>query len=82
MSIYSKMYAAKKKRVRDPNLPPPPNLFSQAKELRETKFTIEQLTALVKYQHEEIRQLRSKTGSLELRLDQITNLINSMRKGR
>lgn len=80
MSQFSKMYKPKKKRVRDPNLPPAPNLLSQVKELRLTKE--EQMSQLqqIRQQQAEIQSLKSKLRTTEYRLDLLTSIMRQNRK--
>jgi hypothetical protein len=69
------MYKEKVKRVRDPSLPPPPNLFSQGKQIRETIATIETLQAMVLSQREELALLRRKIAQSDYRIDLLTNIV-------
>ena len=77
---YKKMYAEKQKRVRDPNLPPPPTLLGQVKELRLTKEDQMNQQSQIRQQQEEIRLLKSKLRTTEYRLDLLTNLMRQNRK--
>lgn len=69
------MYKEKAKRVRDPSLPPPPNLFSQGKQIRDTIATIETLQQMVMAQREELAVLRRKVAQSDYRIDLLTNII-------
>jgi hypothetical protein len=77
---YKKMYAEKTKRIRDPNLPPPPTLLGQVKDLRLTKEQQEQQQITLQQQQAEITSLRNKLRTTEYRLDLLTNLMRQNRK--
>lgn len=70
MSMFD-MYKPKKKRPVDPNAPPRPNLLSHEKVLKDTKVTLEQL------QYEN-HQLRTRMDSLESKLSNQSNFLNTL----
>lgn len=40
--LFRKLYKHKKTRARDPNAPPPPNLFSTVRDLKQTRGLVDQ----------------------------------------
>jgi len=74
------MYAEKKKRVRDPSLPPPPNLMSHDKTIRTMNLTIEQLSAMVQQQASDIASLKNKLHQAMYRVDMLTNYVKNNKK--
>jgi predicted RNase H-like nuclease (RuvC/YqgF family) len=56
--LFKKLYKHKKTRVRDPNTPPPPNLFSTVRDLKV-------VTTNVSSQEERIRDLQQRVERLE-----------------
>lgn len=74
------MYQEKPKRVRDPSLPPPPNLLSHDKIIRGMAATDEQMQHVIQQQQEEIRLLKSRLNQTTYRLDMLTNYIKSNKK--
>lgn len=71
--LFRKLYKHKKTRVRDPNLPPPPNLFSTVKDLKDTK-------AVVGDQGSQIEQLERRLGRLEARNSYLENYVDILRQ--
>ena len=67
-----KQYTTKQKRVRDPNAPPAPNLFSTVKELKDTKATI-QLAM------DQISRLEARITKLEAKNNQLENAIETLK---
>jgi flagellar capping protein FliD len=65
--------------VRDPNLPPRPNLLSQAKELRLTKEVISNIQTTEQRHQEELSTMRSKMTQMQARLDALTAYIQKNR---
>ena len=71
--IFRKLYKHKKTRERDPNAPPPPNLFSTVKDLKDTKQTVSNTV-------EQIQKLESRINRLEQQnryLQSVVNLLQS-----
>lgn len=79
-NMFQKMYAVKKKRVRDPSLPPPPTLLGQVKVIKDVSMGIEQLQHIVQQQGELINQLKFKLNHVNFRLDSLTNYVKNNRK--
>ena len=79
MMDFKKMYAEKTKRIRDPNLPPPPTLLGQVKELRLTKEQQQNQQGLLQQQHEEIALLKRKLQQSDYRLELLTALVRELR---
>lgn len=65
--------------MRDPNLPPRPNLLSQAKELRLTKEVISNIQTTEQRHQEELSTMRSKMTQMQARLDALTAYIQKNR---
>lgn len=74
---FAKLLKQKKKRVRDPNLPPPPTLLGQVKELRLTKEEIERLDLQVTIMSQRLEYLESKNNRLQSQLRDLENYIRS-----
>jgi hypothetical protein len=70
--LFLKKLAAKKKRERDPNLPPPPTLLGQVKELRLTKEEMDR-------QANELQILRQRMEYLEMKNRRLENYIETIR---
>lgn len=75
MSIYSKIYKQKVKKPRDPSLPPPENLFSQGKKIRDMNSTVDEMREVIARQAVELAELRRSTRQLEYRIDLLNNII-------
>lgn len=71
--LFRKLYKHKKTRVRDPNLPPPPNLFSTVKDLKDTK-------AVVDDQGSKLEQIERRIGRLEARNRYLENYVDLLRQ--
>jgi hypothetical protein len=78
--MFAKMYAVKKKRVRDPSLPPPPNLLSHDKTIRGINMTLEQTQAMVQQQAGELQSLKNKLNQAMYRIELLTNYMRNSRK--
>lgn len=70
--LFLKKLAAKKKRERDPNAPPPPTLLGQVKELRVTREEMER-------QALELQVLRQKVEYLEMKNRRLESYIETIR---
>ena len=73
------MYKAKKKRVRDPNLPPPPNLLSHDKTIRGINSTLEITQSISQYQQQQIDELKRKLNQALYRIDLLTTHLRNTR---
>jgi len=82
MNQYKKMYLKKAKRIRDPNLPPPPTLLSQVKVIKDVQHSNESLAAMVQRQQEQIDLLKSKLNRYEYRLDQLTSYLKTAKNSK
>lgn len=67
------------KRSRNPDLPAPPNLFSQAKELRSTKDDVSGLQLEMLLLKQRLDQFEQKNRRLESQIDTLHNIIRSRR---
>jgi hypothetical protein len=63
--LFKQLYKHKKTRTRDPNAPPPPNLFSTVKDLKDTKSVVDLHTATIYDMQAKITKLEHKTQYLE-----------------
>lgn len=70
--LFKKLYKHKKTRVRDPNAPPPPNLFSTVKDLKDTKLVVDANTT-------ELQILRQRLDRLEIRNRYLENYVEMLR---
>lgn len=68
-------YQTRKKRVRDPNLPPPPTLLGQVKELRLTRENLDTLSARVAELEDQNKSLMRKIRNLETQINHLTNRV-------
>jgi len=78
--LFSKLYKHKKKRVRDPNAPPPPTLLGQVKELKDTKAQIELQSRHIDSLNSELNLLKSRYRNLEIKIEQIVYLMSRSSK--
>lgn len=78
--LFLKKLAAKKKRERDPNLPPPPTLLGQVKELRITREEMERQTVELNVLKQRVEYLEIKNRRLEGYIETIRNWITNNRK--
>jgi septal ring factor EnvC (AmiA/AmiB activator) len=76
---YAKMYKEKKKRVRDPNLPPPPNLMSHDKTIRGMQANLETTQLSTQQQQNQIEQLKREVRQANYRIELLTNQLRNMR---
>jgi hypothetical protein len=74
------MYQEKQKRVRDPNLPPPPNLLSHDKVIRGMNVDLSNTQSTLQQQQEEIRMLKGKLTQALYRIDMLTSYLRNNRK--
>lgn len=70
--LFKKLYKHKKTRERDPNAPPPPNLFSTVRDLKDTKAVVDANTA-------ELQSLRQRIDRLESRNRYLENYVETLR---
>jgi hypothetical protein len=66
---FAKLFKQKPKRVRDPNLPPPPTLLGQVKELRLTREDMDRLQLELSLTRQRLEQLESRNRTLELTVE-------------
>jgi hypothetical protein len=78
--IKQPMYQEKQKRVRDPNLPPPPNLLSHDKVIRGMTADLGNTQQSLQQQQEEIRLLKGKLTQALYRIDVLTQYLRNSRK--
>lgn len=71
--IFKNLYKHKKKRVRDPNLPPPPNLFSTVRDLKDTQNNLSTLSAKVNELESRLSKAESKNRYLESYVELLKN---------
>ena len=74
---YLKLLKSKKKRVRDPNLPPPPTLLGQVKELRLTKEEQDRQGLELVVMRQRLEYMEAKNRRLEIQLKDLENYIRS-----
>jgi predicted RNase H-like nuclease (RuvC/YqgF family) len=77
---FLKTLRAKKKRERDPNLPPPPNLFSQAKELRQTRQSMDLVEIEISMLKQRLERVESRNRELEMRMETLQNWVQKRTK--
>jgi predicted RNase H-like nuclease (RuvC/YqgF family) len=77
---FLKTLRAKKKRERDPNLPPPPNLFSQAKELRQTRQSMDLVEIEMSMLKQRLERVESRNRDLEMRMETLQNWVQKRTK--
>ena len=70
--LFQKLYKHKKTRVRDPNLPPPPNLFSTVRDLKDTKLVVDA-------NNTDIQLLKQRVDRLEARNRYLENYVEILR---
>ena len=63
--LFKKLYKHKKPRARDPNAPPPPNLFSTVKNLKATQSLVDENTMKLRALEERISRLENRNRYLE-----------------
>lgn len=74
---FAKLLRNKRKRTRDPNLPPPPTLLGQVKELRITREDLNQVQLELSMTRSRLDQLESKNRKLESHIRDLENFIRS-----
>jgi hypothetical protein len=74
---FAKLLRNKRKRTRDPNLPPPPTLLGQVKELRITREDLNQVQLELSITRSRLDQLESKNRKLESHIRDLENFIRS-----
>jgi hypothetical protein len=78
--LFLKKLAAKKKRERDPNAPPPPTLLGQVKELRLTREETQRIILDLHVLKQRVEQLESKNRRLESYVETVRDWVNKLRK--
>lgn len=74
---FAKLLRQKKKRVRDPSLPPPPTLLGQVKELRLTKEEMDRLGLELTLTRQRLEQLEIRNRKLESSLESLQNWVRT-----
>jgi hypothetical protein len=74
---FAKLLKQKRKRVRDPNLPPPPTLLGQVKELRLTKEEMDRLGLELTLTRQRLEQLETNNRRLENSVEALRNWIRT-----
>lgn len=78
--MFQKLYKHKKTRVRDPNLPPPPTLLGQVKELKDTRLSLEQTATRLQALDQRIARLEAKNRYLENYVEMLRGTITRLTK--
>lgn len=78
--MFQKLYKHKKTRVRDPNLPPPPTLLGQVKELKDTRLSLEQTATRLQALDQRIARLEAKNRYLENYVEMLRSTITRLTK--
>ena len=78
--MFQKLYKHKKTRVRDPNLPPPPTLLGQVKELKDTRSALEQTATRLQALDQRMARLEAKNRYLENYVEMLRNTITRLTK--
>lgn len=63
--LFRKLYKHKKTRERDPNAPPPPNLFSTVRDLKLAQGQVDSHSAQLRAMEERISRLENRNRYLE-----------------
>ena len=74
--LFKKLYKHKKTRQRDPNAPPPPNLFSTVKDLKDTKTVVDANNAEIQLLKQRLDRLESRNRYLENYVDILRGHLN------
>lgn len=71
--LFRKLYKHKKTRARDPNAPPPPNLFSTVRDLKDTRATLDNGLSRIGELEKKIERLETQNRYLQ----SVINLLHS-----
>lgn len=63
--LFKQLYKHKRTRQRDPNAPPPPNLFSTVRDLKIAQSQVDNNTAQLRAMEERISRLENRNRYLE-----------------
>jgi len=74
---FAKLLKQKKKRTRDPNLPPPPTLLGQVKELRLTREDINRMELESVMLRQRLEMVEMKNRRLETQLRDLENYVRN-----
>lgn len=74
---FAKLLRNKKKRSRDPNLPPPPTLLGQVKELKSTRNDLDQVQLELVMTRQRLDQLETRNRRLESHVRDLENFIRN-----
>jgi len=77
---FARSLKQKKRRTRDPNLPPPPTLLGQVKELRLTKEEIDRLQLQIMLTQQRVEYLEASNRRLESSLESVQNWVKNRMK--
>lgn len=78
--MFQKMYKTKAKRVRDPNLPPPPTLLGQVKVIKDVQNDIGVTRTIAQQQQYEIDLLKRELRRANHRIELLTNHLRNNKK--
>jgi len=73
--VFASLLKQKKPKVRDPNLPPPPTLLGQVKELKQTREEQQRQELELTLLRQRLEQVEIKNRSLERHLRDLENFI-------
>lgn len=73
--LFRKLYKHKKTRARDPNAPPPPNLFSTVKDLKDTKVELANGINRLSELERKIERLEAQNRYLQSVVDMLQNYV-------
>ena len=74
--LFKQLYKHKRTRTRDPNAPPPPNLFSTVRDLKDTKSIVDVHTAELQNLKDKIARLEKRNRFLETSVDMLRSRLN------
>jgi len=63
--LFRKLYKHKKTRTRDPNAPPPPNLFSTVRDLKNTRTVVDNNSQQIRDLENRIERLENQNRYLQ-----------------
>jgi hypothetical protein len=74
--LFKKLYKHKKTRARDPNAPPPPNLFSTVRDLKIVSANVSTQDTIIKDLQQRVEKLESKNRNLENYINYLNQRLN------
>ena len=78
--LFQKLYKHKKTRTRDPNAPPPPNLFSTVRDLKDTKLVVDTHDKKLEVMQQKLDRLENQNRHLRNYVEILRNHINKVSK--